>query len=391
MSDFWNGRRVLVTGHTGFKGGWLALWLAELGARVRGFALAPEAQPSPYPDSQPGLYEAARVGERVDSVLGDVRDRDALAAAVAGFAPEIVFHLAAQSLVRRSFAAPVETFATNVMGTVHLLEALRAWRGPVAVVIVSSDKCYANPETGAALRESDPLGGKDPYSASKAGAELVAASYRASFFDPERLAEHGIAVASARAGNVIGGGDRARDRLVPDLVRAWTRGDEAVLRNPGSRRPWQHVLDPLDGYLRLARLLSEGRADLATGWNFGPLPRASCTTQQLVELAAAHWGPDAGWRVERDPKAPSEARLLALDSSRARDELGWTPRDSLDTAVGHTLAWYRAQLAGKDMQAFTLREIRERSGFLKRTRTTATAPARIARARNEGVRHGHAD
>jgi CDP-glucose 4,6-dehydratase len=340
---FWTGRRVLVTGHTGFKGAWLSLWLTQLGAQVVGFSDGVPTTPS--------LYESARVGELVESVTGDVRDADAVRAVVARTAPEVVLHLAAQPLVRRSFAAPVGTLAVNVMGTAHVLEAVRATASVRSVVVVTSDKCYENREWPWAYREDEALGGHDPYSASKAAAELVTASYRASFF----AAPDAAAIASARAGNVIGGGDWAQDRLVPDLARAAAAGVPLALRNPGAVRPWQHVLDPLAGYLVLAQRAFADRA-CARAFNFGPAGDDARPVGWVVERLAARFG-DAV-RVEADAGPhPHEAHHLRVDSSLARSALGWRPGWDLETALDRTADWYRAHAAGADARALSLEQL----------------------------------
>jgi CDP-glucose 4,6-dehydratase len=337
----WAGRRVLLTGHTGFKGSWLAVWLDRLGARVTGLSLAPE----------PGsLGEALSIEHRIASRRVDIRDAAATRAAIAEARPEIVFHLAAQSLVRRSYAAPLETLETNILGTAHVLEAVRAAESVRAVVIVTSDKCYDNHAQAAPYRETDALGGHDPYSASKACAELVTAAWRRSF-----LQRDGIAVASARAGNVIAGGDRAADRLVPDCIRAFARGEVAPIRSPAATRPWQHVLDPLHGYLLLAqRLLAD--ADAARAWNFGPDPANVATVAEVVDLLAAEWGDGAAWSAD-EAMHPHEAAMLSVDSAQAQARLGWQPRLSLANAISRTVAWYKRQLAGGDPFALVLSDI----------------------------------
>jgi len=334
-SDFWRGRRVFVTGHTGFKGSWLATWLARLGAQVTGYALAP--------DQTPNLFEAARVAGDIDSRTGDVRNFESLREALAGSEAEIVFHLAAQSLVRKSYESPVETYATNVMGTVHLLEAVRALKSVRAVVVVTSDKCYENREWSRPYREDDALGGRDPYSNSKACQELVASAYRQSFPGP--------AIATARAGNVIGGGDWARDRLVPDLIRAFSEGEPAVIRNPASIRPWQHVLEPLHGYLLLAEKLVEGDG-FAEAWNFGPSGADVRPVRWIADALMARWGEGARWTQDAGTH-PHEAVTLTLDSTRARRALGWTPRLSLDESLDWIVEWHRAA----DARGVTLQQI----------------------------------
>lgn len=331
------GRRVLVTGHTGFKGGWLTLWLSGLGAHVFGYALEPAASPS--------LFVAAGIDSLCDHRIADTRDLASLRRTLREVSPDVVFHLAAQSLVRRSYAEPLETIQTNVLGTANLLEAIRLEGHKCAIVIITSDKCYENREWVHGYREEDPLGGHDVYSMSKAAAELVTASYRRSFFSPERLGEHGVAVASVRAGNVIGGGDWARDRIVPDAVAALAEGRPIPVRNPDAVRPWQHVLEPLGGYLLLgARLLDDDKgsaARLCEAWNFGPSLDASQPVSVLVERLIHHWG-EGAWEDRHDPSAPHEASFLRLSIDKAWNLLGWAPRWSLDEALRATVAWYRS-------------------------------------------------
>ena len=354
MSDsFWSGRRVFLTGHTGFKGSWLSLWLHRLGAQVTGYALAPHTDPS--------LFESAGVASCVTSVLGDIRERAGLDRALGDAGPEVVFHLAAQPIVRESIDDPVETFNTNVLGTVQVLDAVRHAPSVRAVVVVTSDKCYENRERAAGYVESDPMGGDDPYSASKGCAELVAASFRTTYFRAPGTA----AVASARAGNVIGGGDWAKDRLVPDIVTAFQQGEPARIRYPEAVRPWQHVLDPLHGYLLLARALvegGEGGEGADAGWNFGPVADAAQPVSWICDRMAAAWGAGAGW--ERDGRDhPAETGCLTLDASRAVRELGWAPRLDLETALAWTVDWYRAfhdgrparDLCIKDLEAYEQR------------------------------------
>ncbi|WP_263139192.1 CDP-glucose 4,6-dehydratase [Pseudomonas sp. RIT-PI-AD] len=342
--EFWRGRRVFLTGHTGFKGGWLALWLDALGARTQGYAL--EAS------TEPALWRAARLDQVLGSEIGDIRDAQRLRDSLCAAQPEVVFHLAAQPLVRASYRDPLATYSTNVMGTAHLLEAVRACPSVRAVVVVTTDKCYENREWLWPYRESDSLGGHDPYSSSKACTELVCAAYRASF-----LAERGVALATARAGNVLGGGDWSADRLVPDVLRAWSAGDEVVLRHPQATRPWQHVLDPLAGYLQLAQALcGETPAAFAQGWNFGPDAQGVSSVATLVEKLAALWQGSPRWRVDAAPGV-HEATLLTLDSSLARQRLGWQPHWTLEQALRLTCDWQRAWAAGEDMQAFSRRQI----------------------------------
>lgn len=337
---FWPGRRVLLTGHTGFKGAWLAALLARKGAKVFGYALAP--------DGPRNLFADAGIGGRIDSTLGDIRDPGAVQAAFAKAAPEIVFHLAAQALVRPSYEDPAGTFETNVMGTIRVLEGARRSPGVRAFVNVTSDKCYENGEAARPFRESDPMGGSDPYSGSKGCAELVTAVWRRSFLNASGApGTRDIRLASVRAGNVIGGGDWAKDRLVPDCVRALERRESVRVRQPAAVRPWQHVLDPLAGYLLLAeRLLADGDR-YAQGWNFGPLddgaPRA---VSWMVREIVRHWGEGASWSRDEGVH-PAESAMLRLDSTKAARELGWRPRLDAATAVGWTVDWYRRFLAGE--------------------------------------------
>ncbi|MGC2659824.1 MAG: CDP-glucose 4,6-dehydratase [Bryobacteraceae bacterium] len=331
LSEFYRGKRVFVTGHTGFKGSWMSLWLKRLGAEVTGFSLPLSAGPS--------LFQLAKIGAGLTSIWGEVRDSAALVDALKHAGPAVVFHLAAQPLVRLSYADPVATFAVNVMGTVNLLEAVRQTPSVEAVAIITSDKCYENREWVWGYREHEPMGGTDPYSCSKGCAELVTAAYRRSFFGKAG----GPAVGSCRAGNVFGGGDWSADRLIPDIARAILAGKPVALRNPHSVRPWQHVLEPLSGYLLLAaRLADDGRdkTTYAEGWNFGPNPGSDLTVEQLARLMVAHWG-NGQIEVGRDANAPHEAHTLRLDSSKARHMLGWSPLLSLDESIRWTVDWYR--------------------------------------------------
>lgn len=340
---FWRGRRVLVTGHTGFKGGWLSLWLRSLGAEVSGFALAPPTQPS--------LCDVAAVESGMRVTRADIRDLSAVRRAVEDSGAEVILHLAAQALVRHSYADPVETYASNVMGTVHVLEAARLAAGVKAVVVVTSDKCYENREWAWGYRENEPMGGHDPYSNSKGCAELVTSAYRRSYF---RGADRHVA--SARAGNVIGGGDWAADRLVPDIIRAVARGESVSIRSPGAIRPWQHVLEPLSGYLMLAEQLVASGGAFADGWNFGPADEDARPVQDVVGLVTELWGDGARWELDAKPH-PHEAHYLKLDCSRARQVLGWRPRLALADALRWTVEWYRAHRSGADMHAFCLEQI----------------------------------
>ncbi len=344
-ADFWNGRRVLITGHTGFKGSWLTLWLARAGAEVTGFALAPPSQPS--------LFELARLDQLCHSLHGDVRDPSALAQAFASSRPEIVLHLAAQALVRPSYEDPVTTFDTNVMGTVQVLDRVRRATSVRSVVVVTSDKCYDNREWLWPYREDEPMGGHDPYSSSKGCAELVTAAYRRSFL----AGADAPAVASARAGNVIGGGDWGRDRLIPDLMRATAAGRSTEIRSPAAIRPWQHVLEPLAGYLRLAeRLAGDDGASFAEGWNFGPALHDSRTVGWVLQRLADHWGPGLTWQ-HQGGEQPHEAHTLRLDASKAHTLLGWRPRLALDDALAWVAEWYRQQTAGDDARQLCAAQI----------------------------------
>jgi CDP-glucose 4,6-dehydratase len=337
MNDRWRGRRVLITGHTGFKGAWLAWWLVRRGARVAGFALAPE------PD-RPSLFAELRLAGAVDSTIGDVRDASAVERTMAQARPEVVFHLAAQAIVRVSYAAPRETWETNVVGTAAVLDAARAHSGVRAIVVVTSDKCYENRGLARGYTEDDPLGGRDPYSASKAGQELVAASYRASYFGDGPL------LATVRAGNVIGGGDWSRDRLIPDVVQALRDGVPVVLRYPGAVRPWQHVLEPLGAYLRVAERLIDGDRAVASAYNVGPRENDHRTVAEVVDRMCAAWGREPAWTRDAAPQV-EEAAVLRLDAAKAARELGIVPRFGLDEACRRTAAWYRAWFDGADARA----------------------------------------
>jgi CDP-glucose 4,6-dehydratase len=354
---FWKDRSVFLSGHTGFKGAWLTLWLTHLGARVSGFALAPHTEPS--------LYDILGLGGEIRSTFADIRDPGALRSAMAQAQPDTVIHMAAQALVRESYARPAETFAVNTMGTVHVLDAIRSVPGVRAAVMVTSDKCYENREWPRGYREDDPMGGRDPYSGSKGCAELVTAAFRRSFFDPAQYATHRVALASARAGNVVGGGDWAQDRLVPDVIRAFCAGVPAAIRNPDGVRPWQHVLEPLAGYLTLAERLHTAGAEFAEGWNFGPSEEDAKPVGWVVDRLASRWGNGAKW-VRQSDGGPHEAGFLRLDCSKARARLGWRPRWPLDDALGRIVDWHKACERGHDMKAFSLRQIQEYSDERRR-------------------------
>jgi len=343
---FWRDRRVFLTGHTGFKGAWMALLLRSLGAEVNGFSLPP--------DNDRGLFIQAGVESDVDHTIGDIRDLPRLKSALAKAKPNVVIHMAAKSLVRPSYEDPIDTYSTNVMGTVNLLEALRHVSYVAAVVIVTSDKCYENTASTKGYCETDPMGGYDPYSSSKGCAEIVTAAYRRSFFQGAQQAR----IASARAGNVIGGGDWARDRLVPDMMRAFVAGEVARIRNPSAVRPWQHVMDPIMGYLMLAERLTRDGQAYCGGWNFGPPQDASVPVSLLVEKLAHGWGAGARWEVDSGDH-PHEAAYLGLDSSKAEARLGWRRPIGLDRALQLTVDWYRALDMGLDMRDFTQKQILE--------------------------------
>jgi len=344
--EFWNGKRVLLTGHTGFKGAWLSLWLRQLGATVTGLSLAPA--------DQPNLFEQAAVAAGLRSEIGDVRDLAFVERVVSAAEPEIVLHLAAQALVRRSYRDPIGTYATNVLGTAHLLDAVRRLAPARAVVVVTSDKCYENREWIWPYREDEAMGGADPYSSSKGCAELVVSAYRKSYF-----ASQGIGLASARAGNVIGGGDWSEDRLIADLVRGFGSGLPVLIRAPRAVRPWQHVLDALSGYLLLAERLYAEPVRYGEGWNFGPPAEDATEVRPIAERMAARWGDGASWTTEEGNPGPHEAHLLMLDASKARLHLGWRPRLSLDAALDWIVDWHRAQVRGEDMRAVTLGQLQQ--------------------------------
>jgi len=346
---FWAGKRVFLTGHTGFKGSWLALWLHRLGAEVHGYSLAPEGSPN--------LYETARISDALaGETIGDIREREQLSAALRAARPDILFHLAAQAFVLRSYRDPVETWSTNVVGTVAVLDALRSVDSVRAAVVVTSDKCYENREWPWGYRETDPMGGHDPYSGSKGAAELATASMRRSYFPPERHHDHGLAIASARAGNVIGGGDWGENRLVPDLMRAVLADQPCQIRNPLSIRPWQHVLDPLSGYMRLAEALWRDGPAFADGWNFGPSPDNAKPVGWIADYVTRKWGAPSAWEAGGGTGA-HENIYLKLDISKSAALLGWTPGWSLETSLDRVVEWFQAWRSGADMHKQSLTQI----------------------------------
>jgi CDP-glucose 4,6-dehydratase len=348
--NFWKGKSVLVTGHTGFKGSWLSLWLHSLGVNLSGYALKSNTEPS--------LFELSHLKHSMNSIIGDVRDKDALQQTIEQVRPEIIFHLAAQPLVRQSYDDPVGTYMTNVMGTINLLEAIRSCPSVRVVVNITTDKVYENKEWIWGYREDEKLGGKDPYSASKACAELVTSSYRDSYFPASSYDRHGVAIATVRAGNIIGGGDWSQDRLVPDCLRAFEQDRSITIRNPNSIRPWQHVLAPVHGYLLLAeRLYLEGPA-LQGAWNFGPHDQDAQPVYSIIEQLRQLWGSQHPALVEADLSKP-EAQLLKLDSTKARTLLGWHPPWDLGTSLGKIIEWHQSYLAGQDIRQLCLRQIED--------------------------------
>ena len=340
---FWKGRRVFVTGHTGFKGSWLCLWLHELGAQVKGFALEPPTTPS--------LFAEARVVELVESEVGDIRDLERVTKSIHDFQPDILIHMAAQPLVRYSYDAPIETYAVNVLGTAHVLEAAKRCKSIKSVVSVTTDKCYENKEWVWAYRENEPMGGHDPYSSSKGCAELVTASYRKSFYEIK-----GIGLASARAGNVIGGGDWAVDRLVPDILRAFEKNQPVLVRSPKAIRPWQHVLEPLSGYLKLAQALYQDPKSYAEGWNFGPNEDDAKPVSWILDHMVGSW-PGSTWQIDQSAENPHEANYLKLDISKAKSKLHWRPVWSLSDTLSSIVNWHKNWLSGADMQKTSIDEI----------------------------------
>jgi len=349
FEGFFQNKKVLITGHTGFKGSWLCLLLTHLGADVYGYSLEPPTHPS--------LYQEAKIDELVTSTIGDIRDLTLLSKTIQSVQPEIVIHMAAQPLVRESYKRPVETYSINVMGTVNLLEACRNTASVKSIVVVTTDKCYENKEWQWGYRENEPMGGYDPYSNSKGCAELVTAAYRNSYFNPNDYSNHGVAVATARAGNVIGGGDWAEDRLIPDFIRAIAKGEKVTIRSPYAIRPWQHVLEPLTGYLTLAKKLYTEGASYAQAWNFGPDDNDAKNVEWITRTICEYWGEKAAFEIDTKPQ-PHEASYLKLDCSKAKAALSWTPKWNIDTTLKSIVDWNKAYLLGKNMREETINQIK---------------------------------
>ena len=348
LSNFWEGKRVFITGHTGFKGSWLSVWLHAMGANVTGYSLAP--------DNELNMFEKAGVAEGIQSVLGDIRDLIRLGSAAQDAAPQILIHMAAQPLVLRSFIDPIETYSTNVMGTVNVLEVARNLPSIRSLLIITTDKCYENNEWHWGYRETDSLGGFDPYSSSKACTEIISSAYRSSYFNPTKYNSHRVALATARAGNVIGGGDWSTDRLVPDLIKAFSENKIAKIRNPQAIRPWQHVLDPLYGYLLLAQKLYEEGSIYSGAWNFGPSANDCQPVRKLADLLVAKWGADATWVTDSNDSF-HEANFLKLDCSKANTILGWRPVWGLEKSVENLVSWYKVFISGGDLRHKTIEQI----------------------------------
>lgn len=350
-SDFWKGKRVFLTGHTGFKGGWLSLWLASMGAKVTGYALAP--------NTVPNFFEVVKIESEIDqSYIADIRDLEKIKNAMIEARPEIVIHMAAQPIVRYSYANPVETYAINVMGTVNVLEAIRVLDCVRAAVIVTTDKCYENKEWPWGYRENEPMGGYDPYSNSKGCAELVTAAYRQSYFPPDKYNKHRVGIASARAGNVIGGGDWSEDRLIPDAIKAFESNKALLIRNPLATRPWQYVLEPLSGYLVLAQALYRDGAQFDGGWNFGPRDEDARPVQEVVNLLIKNWDSSASWRQD-EKEQPHESHALKLDCSKAHQLLRWSAKWSLEKSITQITQWHKALQKKSDMRAISLAQIHD--------------------------------
>jgi CDP-glucose 4,6-dehydratase len=347
FKNTYNGKKVLLTGHTGFKGSWMLAWLHHLGAVVKGYALAPE--------NKNDLYNLLGGDAWCESVIADIRDAERVKKIMDEFQPDFIFHLAAQSLVRVSYDNPLYTFDTNLLGTANILDAVRFLNKPCIVVVVTTDKVYENREIDYPYKEEDKLGGYDPYSASKAAAEIITASYRNSYFHPDKYAAHKKSVASARAGNVIGGGDRAKDRIIPDIIRAFENREPVILRNPGSIRPWQHVLEPVSGYFLLGAKMSEQPEHFSTSWNFGPLTEDVLTVKQVAEEALKVWG-NGEYRLAEETDQPHEATMLKLDIHKSLNELNWKPKMNSLEAIGQTINWYK-QATGANVVDLTIKQI----------------------------------
>ncbi|MGR8931716.1 MAG: CDP-glucose 4,6-dehydratase [Gammaproteobacteria bacterium] len=375
---FWREKRVFLTGHSGFKGAWLSLWLKQLGADLTGYSLRPPTSPN--------LFELAKVEQGMCSLIGDIRDDRAVSEAMRNAKPEIVIHMAAQPLVRYSYQQPVETYTTNVMGTVHVLEAVRQTDSVRALLNITSDKCYENREWSKGYLETDAMGGFDPYSSSKGCAELVTAAYRNSYFHPQRYGKHRVAVATARAGNVIGGGDWAQDRLIPDIVKALAADTPINIRHPNAIRPWQHVLEPLYGYLLLAQRLYEEGASFAEAWNFGPEDDDAKPVWRIAERLIQCWGNGAAWRLDTQADQPHEAHQLKLDCSKAKEKLKWAPHWSLDEALDAVVRWYRDYFAGKDMRDVTSNQIAEFELRVRKAEKQHSASMGVAMDRAKSIR-----
>lgn len=347
---FWKNKTVLITGHTGFKGSWLVAWLSSLGAKVIGYALAP------YTD--PNMFELLHLEDHITSIIGDIRDLDKLSETIQRYQPEIIIHMAAQPLVRYAYAHPIETYEVNVLGTAKLFEAARHCESVKVIVNVTTDKCYENKEWERGYRETDRLGGYDPYSNSKACSELVTAAYRSSYFNPKDYAQHGKALASARAGNVIGGGDWSEDRLIPDMIRAFVKNETVFIRNPSAIRPWQHVLEPLHGYLLLAENMWDEPTKFAEGWNFGPFEKDAKSVEWIVNYLVTHWGDGAAWEKDGG-EHPHEATYLKLDIAKAQGELKWQPCWQLEQGLDVLIAWYQAWTRQENMFDVTMQQIKQ--------------------------------
>lgn len=353
-TSFWKNKKILLTGHTGFKGSWMSLWLQQMGAKVTGF--------SKFIPTKPSLFELAKVENGMTSITGDINDLNQIKQAVEKFEPEIVIHMAAQSLVRKSYDNPVETFSTNVMGTVNLLEAIRIVGKSRVVINVTSDKCYENKGNKTGFKEDDPMGGYDPYSNSKGCAELVTASFRNSFFNLDKYDKHKIAVASVRAGNVIGGGDWAQDRLIPDIIRAIIKDQPIKIRNPNATRPWQFVLEPLEGYLLLAEKLWYEGKKYSEAWNFGPNDNDVKTVSWIIHRFGELWNNKINFEIDQTEQL-HEASYLGLDCTKAKTKLGWSPKIDIEHALKFTVEWYRQYVLGKDIRKFTEEQIKQFSAL----------------------------